>query len=174
MAKEIKQDYKQDQLTRVLLFIYLIVLAWIILFKMGVSFSYMEERRINLIPFANGYYSLTETIMNVVIFIPLGLYAGILFRRKTFAWVVLFFFLVSLIVESLQVIIKTGTFDITDLLTNTTGGIIGYLFIWLFEKIASSPLKVQKIINILASLSTVIIISLLALLKLNMLPVRFQ
>lgn len=174
MTKDIKKGTQSDTWTRVLLVIYLIVLVWIILFKMGVSFSYMEERRINLIPFANGYYSLTETIMNVVIFIPLGLYVGILFRKNTFAWAILFFFLASLTIESLQVIIKTGTFDITDLLTNTSGGIIGYLLIWLFTKITSNPMKIQKALNILASLSTVIIISLLVFLKLNMLPVRFQ
>jgi len=174
VTKEIAKGNQSNQLTRILLIIYLIVLVWIILFKMGVSFSYMEERRINLIPFANGYYTLTETIMNVVIFIPLGLYAHILFRRKSFVWSVLFFFLVSLIAETLQVIIKTGVFDVTDLLTNTTGGIVGYLLISLFEKVTSKPLKVQKILNILASICTILVISLLVLLKLNMLPVRFQ
>lgn len=81
-----------DKLTKSLFVIYLIVMGWIILLKLGVQFSYMEERRLNMVPFANGYYSMMETIMNVVIFIPMGMYAGILLRNKAFGMKLLFFF----------------------------------------------------------------------------------
>lgn len=163
-----------DKLTKSLLVIYLIVLGWIILLKLGVQFSYMEERRINLIPFANGYYSMMETIMNVVIFIPMGMYAGTLFRNKLFGFKLFFFFLISLILEGLQYVFKLGAFDITDLMTNTTGGIIGYLLYLAFSLLFTTPLKAQKAFNFIFAIGTILIVSLLVLLKLNMLPIRYQ
>jgi glycopeptide antibiotics resistance protein len=68
-----KENNKTNKLTSVLFIIYLIVLFWILLFKLGVRFSYMENRNVNLIPF--GKIDVSETILNVVIFVPLGIYA---------------------------------------------------------------------------------------------------
>lgn len=169
-----KAENNVDKLTKTLLVVYLIVMSWIILLKFGVKFSYMDERNINLIPFANGYYDKMETFLNVVIFIPLGIYVGMLFRNKAFVYNLLFFFLISLMLEGLQYAFKLGTFDITDLLTNTSGGIIGYLLYLAFKKLFKSPRKAQKFLNIIAALGTILIVSLLVLLKLNMLPIRYQ
>ncbi|SFB19535.1 VanZ family protein [Algoriphagus aquimarinus] len=169
-----KIEKSADRQTKSLLLIYLIVLGWIILLKLGVQFSYMEERKINLIPFANGYYSMMETTLNVVIFIPLGIYARILFRDGAFGFNLLFFFLTSLMLEGLQFVFKFGTFDITDLLTNTTGGIIGYLLFWALQKFIGNHLKAQKYINSIAAIGTFLIVLLLVLLKLNLLPISYQ
>ena len=163
-----------DKLTKFLFVIYLIVVGWIILLKLGVQFSYTDERRINFIPFANGYFTMMETIMNVVIFLPMGMYAGALFRNKLFGFKLFFFFLISLILEGLQYVFKLGAFDITDLMTNTTGGIIGYLLYLAFRGFFKSPLKAQKSFNIIIAVGTILIVSLLILLKLNMLPIKYQ
>ena len=40
-----------NRLTTILFTVYLMALAWILLFKLGVKFSYMERRTVNLIPF---------------------------------------------------------------------------------------------------------------------------
>lgn len=169
-----KEEIKADRLTKTLLLIYLILLGWIILLKFGVHFSYMEERKINLIPFASGYYDKMETILNVLIFIPPGIYSGILFRNRTFRYNLFFFFLLSLILEVLQYRFKLGTFDITDLLTNTSGGIIGYMLFWIMGKLYRDTRKTQKHINVIAAVGTFLIVLLLVLLKLNMLPVSYQ
>lgn len=169
--RELRAD---DRLTQVLLLIYFAVLGWIILLKFGVEFSYMEERKINLVPFVKGYYDKMETILNVVIFIPLGIYTGILFRHRSFQIHLIAFFLVSLILEGLQYGIKLGTLDITDLLTNTIGGIIGYLFVSALGKLNLNPLKTQKQINFIAAIGTFLIVLLLFLLKLDMLPIKYQ
>jgi len=42
------------------------------------------KRSVNLIPFNDGYFSLSETILNVIVFVPLGIYAGVLFKRLNF------------------------------------------------------------------------------------------
>ncbi len=39
-----------NKLTNVLFIVYLVALWWILLMKLGVRFSYMGDRRINLIP----------------------------------------------------------------------------------------------------------------------------
>ena len=168
-----------DRLTTVLFIIYLIALHWILLFKLGVRFSYMEDRRVNLIPFgeafiSNGKMDAGEIISNVVIFIPLGIYTGVLFRRWTWGSKLCFFFLVSLIFEGIQFILRIGAFDITDIISNTFGGIIGLMIFEAIEKVFKNSIWSQKFINIIAAIGTVLIISLLFLLKMNMLPVRYQ
>ncbi|MES2647628.1 MAG: VanZ family protein [Bacteroidota bacterium] len=169
-----KGNQAANRLTAVLLILYLMVLGWILLLKFGVQFSYMENRRVNLIPFNNGNVSVTEMIMNIVIFVPLGIYTGALFKNWNIGKKLLFIFLTSLIIEGLQFIMAIGAFDITDLMSNTTGGIIGLLVFKAIEKLVNSKVKTQKFINIIAVAGTVIMIFLLVLLKMNMLPVRYQ
>ena len=167
-----KENNKTNKLTSVLFIIYLIVLFWILLFKLGVRFSYMENRIVNLIPFAK--IDVAEIILNVVIFVPLGIYAGVLFERWGFVKKLFFFFLISLMFEGLQFIFKIGAFDITDIITNISGGIIGSLIFETIEKLFNNSVKSQKFITIIAAIGTALMISLLLLLKLNMLPVRYQ
>ena len=174
-----KDNNSTNKLTIVLFVIYLIALIWILLFKLGVRFSYMENRQVNLIPFRealmlNGKIDFGEIIMNVIIFVPLGIYAGILFKRWNFGKNVFFFFLISLFVEALQFILRVGAFDITDIITNTLGGIIGLMIFKALEKVFKNRVKAQKFINIIASIGTVLMILMLSLLKMNMLPVRYQ
>jgi len=175
----LKDNNITNRVTVTLLIVYLIALYWILILKLGVRFSYMEKRSVNLVPFtdplfANGKIDISEIILNVVIFVPLGIYAGVLFKRWNFAKKLFIFFLVSLIVEALQFILAVGAFDITDIITNTSGGIIGLLIFKAIEKVFDSIVKAQKFINIIAATATVLIIVLLLLLKLNMLPIRYQ
>jgi glycopeptide antibiotics resistance protein len=174
-----KDNYPINNLTNALFIIYLLALVWILLFKLGVRFSYMENRHVNLIPFGEpltslGKMDVGEIILNVVIFVPLGIYAGVLFKKWTLRNKLLFFFLVSLMFEGLQFILRIGAFDITDIITNTIGGIIGLMVLEAIEKLFNNSVKAQKFINIIAAIGTVLMISLLLLLKLNMLPVKYQ
>ena len=180
MQKNWKSDRKDtgitNRLTNALFIIYLIVLFWILLFKLGVRFSYMENRNVNLIPFnePNGKIDFVEIILNVLIFVPLGIYAGVLFKRWAFVNKLFFFFLISFMFEALQFILRVGAFDITDIITNILGGIVGLLIFEAIEKFFNNSVKSQKFINIIAAIGTVLMISLLLLLKLNMLPLRYQ
>jgi len=167
-----KENNKTNKLTRVLFIIYLIALFWILLFKFGVRFSYMGNRNVNLIPF--GKIDVSEIILNVVIFVPLGIYAGVLFKKWGFVKKLFFFFLISLMFEGLQFILGVGAFDITDIINNTLGGIIGLLIFEAIEKLFNNNVKSRKFITIIAAIATVLMISLLLLLKLNMLPIRYQ
>ena len=168
-----------NRITIILFISYLVALCWILLFKLGVRFSYMGNRRVNLIPFSeplilNGKIDVGEIILNVVIFVPLGVYTGILFERWIFGRKLFFLFLISLIVEGLQFILAVGAFDITDIITNTLGGIIGLTIFKAIEKAFNNSVKAQKFINIISAVGTALMILLLLLLKMNMLPVRYQ
>lgn len=162
-----------NKLTSVLFIIYLIALFWIILFKFNMQFSYMGNvRSVNLIPFnqplvLNGKISFAEMILNIVIFVPLGIYAGALFERWTVRKQLFFVFMVSLIIEALQFILILGAFDITDIITNTLGGIIGLMIFKGLRKAFGNSVKTQRFINIIAIIGTVFMISLLLFLKIN-------
>jgi len=175
-----RDDNNTNKLTNVLFVIYLMALIWILLFKLGVHFTYMgNARSINLIPFSeslvlNGKIDFAEIIMNVVIFVPLGIYAGILFRRWITGKKLFFFFLISLIIEGVQLILGIGAFDITDIITNTFGGIIGLTIYKGIETAFRNSDQARKFINILASIGTVLMILFLFLLKTNQLGIRYQ
>ena len=168
-----------NKLTNVLFILYLVELLWILVFKLGVRFSYMGNRKVSLLPFSepsilNGKIDFSEMILKTVIFIPLGIYAGILFKKWMFGKKFFFFFLISLIVEGLQFILAVGAFDTTDIVTNTLGGVIGLMIFKAIEKAFNNSVKTQKFINIIAATGTVSMILLLLLLKMDMLPVRYK
>ena len=59
-----------NRITIILFISYLVALCWILLFKLGVRFSYMGNRKVNLIPFSeplilNGKIDVGEIILNV-------------------------------------------------------------------------------------------------------------
>jgi glycopeptide antibiotics resistance protein len=177
-AKNMKEESKfnnvTNRLTQVLFIIYLMAICWILLFKLGVRFSYMGKRSVNLIPFSESLILDSENILNVLVFVPLGIYAGILFERWVFGKKLLLFFLLSSIVEGLQYILGVGVFDVTDIITNTLGGVVGLIIFKAIDKSFNNSVKAQKFVNIIATTGTVLMILLLVLLKMNMLPVRYQ
>lgn len=138
-----------NKLTKALFFTYLGILIWILIFKMGVQFSYMAERRVNLIPFNMIDY--IELILNVLIFVLSGIFLGILFKGGVLKNILSILF-TSFAIEILQFILKIGSIDITDLITNTTGGIVGIIIFKIIEKLFSNKLKAQKFINIIAAI----------------------
>ncbi|MBZ6006972.1 VanZ family protein [Paraclostridium bifermentans] len=68
---------------------------------------------------------------------------------------ILTIFGVSLLFEVTQFIFGLGASDITDLINNTLGGAIGILIYFILIKIFKSDLKLNKFINICASLATI-------------------
>lgn len=186
-----KRTAGSKNVTLGLLIIYLVVLTWIILFKMEFNLKLllgMNLRSINLIPFAgsaivNGKAEVSEVVLNIAVFIPFGMYLSMLYRTKSartegacvrgcpegipcrttgFLMKVLPIFAVSLMYEVLQYCFAIGASDITDLLGNTFGGIIG---IGLFAVcVGIMGERTVKILNILAAAGTVIVVAFLALL----------
>ncbi|OOG78296.1 VanZ family protein [Algoriphagus sp. A40] len=164
---------KPTQLTLALFAVYLIAIYWIIVLKFNIS-AYHDriERSINLIPFREAllYQSkmdLNEILLNVFIFIPLGLYMGILGEKWGIGKKVVQFFSLSFLFELSQYILKVGAFDVTDLINNTAGGMLGLLMYAGLERAFQGRIKAQKFINIICLIGTIMIFSFLIFLKIN-------
>lgn len=174
-----KHYLRSIRVTRILWVVYLLILCWVLVLKLGVSFSYMGERRVNLLPFAdyiatNGRIDKTEMVLNVLAFIPVGIYVAMLLPSSSLGGRMLRISFISVGVECIQWILGTGAFDTTDMVTNSLGGLIGVATVELLVKLTRQPGKVQGWLNGLALLGTVLLLVLLVLLKMDMLPIRYQ
>jgi glycopeptide antibiotics resistance protein len=116
----------------ILLFVvYLILLVWLVLWKLHAPFIGREDmREIKLIPFAagDGYGSSSpfEVAGNLAVFVPFGLYLGILLPRWSWWQVGAAATAVSLVFETIQYVTAVGASDITDVISNTAGGLLGF------------------------------------------------
>lgn len=161
---------KHDLLTKVLFGIYFILLSWIILLKTEFSLQHLYGvRTINLIPFGdsliiNGKIDYSEIYLNILIFVPFGIYLSMLKPNWSKGEKVIPIFLVSLSFETLQYILAIGATDITDLIGNTVGGFLGVLTYVILNKLFKDARKTNKYVNVLAGLVTAGIIILATLL----------
>lgn len=77
----------------------------------------------------------TNLVGNVVGFSPYGFYLPVFFQKvQNWRAVTLLSFLLSLSIETIQLVFKVGSFDVDDLLLNTLGGLLGYLIYWIVKK----------------------------------------
>lgn len=82
------------------------------------------------------YLVARNIIGNIIGFIPLGTLFPILFvRLRRPGKTILTVFLISLGFETMQLLFTLGVFDVDDLLLNTIGGAIGYLFYVISKKL---------------------------------------
>ena len=164
------KNNRQRNLTKILFAIYFLILVWILLFKMSFSLDELyKNRSINLIPFmgsvvVNGRIYINEIIDNILVFIPLGIYICMLKEDWPILRKISVGFFISLGIEVLQFILAIGATDITDLIGNTLGGIIGIGVFYLFSKVFKN--KTNKIINTLALIVTILLVSMISILLL--------
>ncbi|KQX07635.1 MULTISPECIES: VanZ family protein [unclassified Leifsonia] len=117
-----------DRLT-VLFGIYLGIVVWAVLWKLGVPSVGSVERVIKIVPFVatatNGANRPFEVMMNLVLFVPFGVYLGLL--RPLWPWWRAGAAVAgtSLLLEIMQFILATGSTDATDVVVNTAGGLLG-------------------------------------------------
>ncbi|WP_042334405.1 glycopeptide resistance protein VanZ-A [Desulfosporosinus meridiei] len=133
-------------LSRGLLAVYLVILIWLVLFKLQYNilsvFNY-NHRSLNLNPFAaplklNGRINFGEMINNFIIFIPFGILLNVNYKRFRFLPKFTLILVFSLTAELIQFIFAIGATDIIDVITNTVGGILGLILYRLSNKYISS------------------------------------
>jgi glycopeptide antibiotics resistance protein len=71
------------------------------------------------------YNQIAEAILNVLLFMPLGLLAGAAIRRKRFLKTVGLCCGISVTIEILQLVLKKGVCNLGDLINNLAGCIVG-------------------------------------------------
>jgi len=161
----------QKTLTLALFTIYLLVLIWLILFKGQFFVPVMDEGRIlNLVPLMgsldqNGVLQLSEIRINILVFIPLGIFLSMLKANWNFVKKLFVIVGVTLALEITQYIFVIGRADITDVLSNTLGGIIGIGIYVILSKLLLS--KTHKVINGLAMTTTIILFLFISILLLS-------
>ena len=142
--------------TKIIFILYCIILVWTVFFKLSFSLhdiaAFFGNRSINLIPF---YYSspsdfhLRETVLNCLVFAPFSLLLCML--GADFKKAVLTAFCVSAAFELSQLIFALGACDLSDLITNTLGGILGALAYIGLTKLCKNTQKLHKILLILGT-----------------------
>lgn len=164
------KESKQQIFTTCLLAVYLLILTWIILLKMQFSIQGLTHfRSLNLIPFhesviVNNRIRYSEIYDNVLVFIPFGIFISVLKSNCSFIKKVALFASVSLFYEVIQFIFAIGASDITDVIGNTLGGIIGIAVYFILHRLFKTDSKVNKVINIIALIGTICVVLLLAFL----------
>lgn len=110
--------------------VYLVLLTWIVLWKLEPPYVGQGGlRHTKLIPFAptaeDGASEPFEVTANVVLFVPFGLYLGLLAPSWPWWKLAVLFAGSSLALEATQYVLAVGSSDITDVIVNTAGGLVG-------------------------------------------------
>lgn len=124
----------------VLFVVYLSWLIYFLFFCEGYGRHPSETYRYNLEPFSEikryiKYYDtigiklfMLNIVGNIVAFIPFGASLPIINKKyKGFISIFLLGVLFTLCIETTQLIMRVGSFDVDDMILNTTGVVIGYI-----------------------------------------------
>lgn len=159
---------KQKFFVPVLFLIYLALLVWIILFKLQFNINDLDTvRSINLIPF---YYDkeigtsfhLKEVFENLLIFVPMGIYLQMLLPKCWFHGKLIIIAGTSILLEVAQYVLAIGRSDITDLITNFMGGLLGLALYGTMARLLKNRDTADKLFFILAVIVSVVVVGFLA------------
>ena len=138
------------KLAQLLFFIYILGLIWLVLFKLSfhpLSFLEMTNTRsLNLTPLAMSG-GRREVLFNILAFIPFGILLTMNAPKISFLYRLAISILLSFSFESLQYLLAVGATDITDLITNSLGALLGISFYYLLIKVFSKA-KVDLVLTI--------------------------
>lgn len=159
---------KSNCFVTILFLIYLALLVWIILFKLQFSISDLDKiRSINCIPFhydkeIGAAFHLTEVIENFLIFVPMGIYLQMLMPKVKLYAKIMMIAGTSFLLETTQYVLAIGRSDITDVLTNTVGGLLGLIVYLMVARLIGNRIKANRLFSILAGIVSVVVIGLLS------------
>lgn len=136
-----------------LMYIYLVLVLFVTLmpfsFPTGLTNDLLLDHA-NLQPFrdflSNYKGAKKEIILNVVMMMPFGFLYPIV-KRKDMLHTITVTFLFSFAIESMQLLsawldgLHARSFDVTDLITNTFGGFVGYFIFTMLKKVRCNRLK---------------------------------
>lgn len=130
MANTVSTARQGRSSTRALLAAYLIVLAWVILWKLELPYLGGELRVVKLVPFASdgtsGSSSTVEVLINLLLFVPFGMLLAVCAPAWNWLRALLPIAATSLACEVAQYALRLGSSDITDLIVNCAGGAAGF------------------------------------------------
>ena len=127
---------------KTILYVYLCFMFYFTLMPFIIPIPYINfnisSANIHMIPFGDilqGHGgAVRELLLNIIMMLPLGFLLPFIYKKSCFTTIKCTFGF-SLLIEMLQIFSYGGlrSFDMTDLLSNTLGGILGYLLYLLFR-----------------------------------------
>ena len=73
------------------------------------------------------FATVSNLLGNILIFIPFGFFMPMASKRRSFFATAMYSLLLSMIVETSQLFMQVGSFDVDDLFLNTIGGMLGFI-----------------------------------------------
>lgn len=133
---------RDSLLVNTLMYAYLSLVLCFTMMPIVVSIPFMLDhpyKTMNLIPFIDVSLGrgdfFRQVLLNIIMTLPFGfLFPLTRNKRATFGVTVFFCFLMSLGIELLQPFFDRSS-DITDLITNVTGGSLGYVLYTIFKPV---------------------------------------
>ena len=146
-------------LPKIVFILYLVVLAWLVLFKFSFDIPMVlshNMRSLNFIPFVGNNPG--EMLDNLIVFIPFGILLSANFKQISLWQKLSSVFAFSLAAETLQFVFAIGRTDISDIIMNTLGGLVGLLFYRLTSHYANEEKLDLCISIIIATLLAAIVL----------------
>lgn len=144
----------------ILFVVYMLLLISIILFKLPFYSGELSDgiRVVNLLPLQgsfdeNGIIVWREILDNILIFVPFGIYVCMLKSEWSFQKKVLTVIGLTISFEVLQFVFALGRTDVTDIFSNSLGGVIGIAVYSLMFRVFKT--KTNKIVTVIALIVTV-------------------
>ncbi len=162
-----RNGLERQRITVVFFVIYLVMLVWVLLFKMQFSLAYLPHvRTLNLVPYAasamaNGAVDVSEIIQNALVYVPFGLYAGLFLRNRPLWQKLLLIVGTSIAIEALQYALAVGRSDITDVINNFAGGVLGLLLFMLVRRVCKTEVKTVKAVNVICIMASAVMLALM-------------
>ena len=102
------------------------------------------ELSLTLIPFLPMIADLKNTILNIILFVPLGIMLPFLWKKYNMLKATLMFgFGMSLAIELMQILTYRAT-DINDIIANTVGTVLGYFIFRIASRVFPSVMKFAR------------------------------
>ena len=148
-----KVGRKQTLLHIIVMFVFCYYLFGILTVTgIGFTKSMTFSPNLSLTPFIGMITGPIDTMLNVILFVPMGLFLPLLYKKyNSIKAVAITGFMFSLSVEMVQMF-GWGSSDINDLITNTIGACLGYLISKVLLKLVPNKLMKQlysKNINVI-------------------------
>ena len=151
----IRNTTKRQKLGWVLFILYLCLLAYFMFFSESFGRTDTDrEYAYNLVPlkeitrYFRYYRTLGTTLFlinivgNIAAFMPFGFFLPIISRRSRKWYNTVSFGLVfSLTLETLQLVLRVGSFDVDDILLNTIGAALGF---WVYKLIQLTRVRMRR------------------------------
>lgn len=126
-------------------FIFAVYLSAVYLFVGMPTLQFMRfELSLTLMPFLPMMADIKNTILNVFLFVPLGLLLPLLWKKyQSYKNTIVLGFVLSLSIELLQILTYRAT-DINDIIANTIGAALGYCVFYIASCFVPSAMRFAK------------------------------